>query len=79
MTVKNPNALVGLGGGLGGAQIVINIGKAFGWSVSTGWATLIAAGASYIVLFIGREGFDGVKNVLMHGTKGTTAPPPPTS
>lgn len=63
----NPNALVGLGGGVGGAQIVLNLARIWGWHISPGWATGIAGAATYVVLYIGREGLAGVWHGLMHG------------
>lgn len=70
MNLKNPNALVGGASGLIGAQLVLNIAKQFGWDVSPGWAVTIAAGASYVILFIGRNGLAGVWSLLKFGSGG---------
>lgn len=73
VTVKNPNALVGAVSGIGGGQIVINLARLFGWNVSTGWALTIAGAATYVVLFVGRNGLVGVWHVLKFGA-GNTPP-----
>ena len=70
MTVKNPNALVGGASALGGGEIVVNLARLFGWDISTGWALAIAGAASYVVLFIGRNGLVGCWNVVKFGTGG---------
>jgi hypothetical protein len=74
----NPNALVGGISGVAGGEIVVNIAKLFHQHISTGWGITIAAGVSYAVLFLGRNGLAGVWNLIMHG--GKTSPPtvPPT-
>lgn len=70
MTVKNPNALAGGAAGLIGAQLVLNLAKLLGWDISPGWAVTIAAGASYVVLYVGRNGLAGVWGLLKFGTGG---------
>lgn len=68
MNIKNPNATVALGAGLGGSQIVINLAQhLFGWGISTGWATAIAGGAASAVLFFWDKGIAGAWNRIMHG------------
>lgn len=74
MTIKNPNALVGGIAGIGGGQVVVNIADAFGWNISTGWALTIAGAATYVVLFIGRNGLVGCWDVLKFGTDGKQTP-----
>lgn len=66
--VKNPNALVGGVAGIGGGQIVVNLASACGWDISTGWALTIAGAATYVVLFVGKNGLVGVWNLLKFGT-----------
>lgn len=63
----NPNAATSLASTIGGGQAIVNIAQAFGWHVSTGWGITIAGAASYVVLFVGREGLAGVWHGLMHG------------
>lgn len=70
MGTRNPNALVGGLSGIAGGQVVVNLAHIFGWDLSAGWAMTVAGVASYVVLFIGREGFAGVWNLLKHGTGG---------
>lgn len=70
MAIQNPNALVGGVGGIGGGELVVNLARLFGWDISTGWALAVAGIASYVVLFIGREGFAGVWSLLKYGTGG---------
>lgn len=67
MTMSNPNALVGGGSALVGGQIVLNAAKWLGYDLSPGWALTLGAGLTAVVLFIGRNGFAGVWNGLMHG------------
>ena len=65
--VKNPNAYAALGSALGGSQLVMNIAKQFGWDLSAGWATLIAGGAAFVWVYLGRNGLTGIKTALLHG------------
>lgn len=74
--MSNPNAAVGTVSTIGGGEIVVNIAKLFGWSISTGWGIAIAGALSGLVLFIGREGVVGVWNTVVHGSKKPPAVPP---
>jgi hypothetical protein len=74
MDVKNPNAIVGGGSALVVGQIVLNVAKAIGWDLSSGWALALGAGITSVVLFIGRNGFVGVWRVLKFGTGNSTPP-----
>lgn len=67
MSFKNPNAFVGGGSALIGGQIVLNVAKALGYDLSSGWALTLGAALTSAVLFIGRNGFAGVWNGLKHG------------
>lgn len=67
--IPHPNATVGgLGGGLG-AEAVINISRVFGWNISAGWAVWVAAAATGVVLFIGKNGLAGAWGRIMHGNR----------
>lgn len=72
MEIKNPNALVGGIAGIGGGQAVVNVASAFGWDISTGWALTIAGAATYVALFIGRNGLVGCWRAVKFGTGGDT-------
>ena len=66
--MKHPNATVGAVSGVGGGQIVVNIAKALGYTISTGWGITIAGGLTAVALFIGRNGIKGVWRKLMNGS-----------
>lgn len=72
MGLKNPNAIVGGGSALIVGQIVLNVAKALGWDLSSGWALTLGAGITSAVLFVGKNGFVGVWHLLKFGTGGNT-------
>jgi hypothetical protein len=70
MSTGNPNAIIGGGSALVGGQIVLNVAKALGYDLSAGWALTTGAALTSVVLFVGRNGFAGVWNLLKFGTGG---------
>lgn len=70
MNLKNPNALVGSGSGFIGGELIVNIAKQFGWDISLGWGLGIASVCTGVVLFIGKNGFVGLWNLLKFGSGG---------
>lgn len=73
--MKHPNALVGTGTTIGGGEIVVGLADRLGWTISTGWGIAIAGAIGGVFLFIGRNGFRGVKRVILDGTGGTSPKP----
>lgn len=74
--MKNPNAVIGGGSGLGGGAIVIFLLSLVHVTVSAYAAVAIAGAVTGAVLWIGREGgIAGIWNKILHGT--TTPPAPP--
>jgi hypothetical protein len=79
--MRNPNAVIGSGSGLGGGAIVIYLLSLFGVHVDSYAAAAIAAALTGAVLWVGRVeksgGISGLWNRLFHGA--TPAPPAPKS
>lgn len=75
-TASNPNALIALLGGAGGGQVVLTVANQFGWHISAGWASIAAGAVSYLLLYIGKDGFAGIWGGLSHGF-GKAQPPAP--
>lgn len=78
--MKNPNAVIGGGSGLGGGAIVVYVLSLFHVHVDTYAAGAIFVAVSAVVLFIGREGLAGLAETILHGNKPPVPPtPPPTA
>lgn len=67
--MTHPNATVGTISGIGGGELVVNVAKAFGYNISTGWGIAIAGAVTGVVLFVGRNGVVGVWQRILHGSK----------
>lgn len=68
--LTHPNAFVGGLSGVGGGELVLTLSHQLGWDISAGWAVAIAGGLSYLLLYIGKNGFAGAWAVVKHGTGG---------
>jgi hypothetical protein len=67
--MKNPNAVIGGGSGLGGGTLVVYLLSIAHVSVSAYAGIAIASGVTGVVLWFGREGgLDGIWNKIIHGT-----------
>jgi hypothetical protein len=78
--VKNPNAVIGGGSGLGGGALVVYALSLVGIHVDAYGAVAIASAAATAVLWAGRieaaGGIAGIWNRIMHGKPAPPAPPP---
>lgn len=66
--MKHPNAATSLIAGGGGGSAVYAILNAAGVHVTPEVAIWIAAAASTVVLFVGRNGLQGVARIIWRGT-----------
>lgn len=73
--MKNPNAVIGGGSGLGGGSLVVYLLSIVHVSVSAYAGIAIASAVTGVVLWFGREGgLAGIWNKIVHGTP---VPPKP--
>ena len=76
--MKNPNAVIGGGSGLGGGSIVVYLLSLSHVSISAYAGVAIAGAITGAVLWVGREGgLAGIWNKIVHGTTAPPAPPKP--
>lgn len=66
---ENPQALVALGSGSGGGELVIAVLHHWGYDISTGWGLLIAGGVASATFYLWDKGLGGVWDRILHGNK----------
>jgi len=67
---KHPNTAVAIVSTFGLGTAVVKVADHFGAHLSAEEGLAIAGGIVTLALFIGRNGFEGIKNVILHGTNG---------
>jgi hypothetical protein len=75
MISNNPNASTSLLSGIGGGSFVVWVLGTFGVHISTYAGVAVAGALSGIILFIGRNGFQGAIDRIRYGSAGK--PPAP--
>lgn len=72
---KHPNALAALiSGSTIGSAIAYAVQHWLGWKLSSQTGLYIGTAVATAVLFIGRNGWDGIKSLVLHGTNGKDTP-----
>jgi hypothetical protein len=66
---KHPNAITALiSGATIGSGVTWLVQHWLGWKLSPQSGLYIGTGVASAVLFIGRNGWDGIKGLVLHGT-----------